>query len=160
MELTGSRKHWTKEDWAQHQREYQRKWRERNRQHVNQLAREWSKKNLARRREIQKDFYWRHRAEQRERYRNYWNNGGKRVHQNAMLKRKYGISLQEKEALLLKQEGCCAICDKPLLKPHVDHDHKTGRVRGLLCTACNHALGTFKDSVKILRAAIAYLEGA
>ena len=55
-----------------------------------------------------------------------------------------------------KQGGTCAICrTKPAV--HVDHDHATGRVRGILCFACNRGLGKVGDSVEVLRAMIAYL---
>jgi hypothetical protein len=76
--------------------------------------------------------------------------------------RKYGVSLADYEAMLAKQGGQCAIC---LCEPstqahgvfHVDHCHKTGRVRGLLCRGCNHVLGHLKDDPKALRRAVEYL---
>jgi hypothetical protein len=56
-----------------------------------------------------------------------------------------------------QQSGLCALCR---IRPaeHVDHDHMTGRVRGVLCFNCNGGLGQFKDSIASLRAAIDYLE--
>jgi hypothetical protein len=55
------------------------------------------------------------------------------------------------------QGGLCAICAGPLDRPHVDHDHETGKVRGILCFNCNAGLGKFKDSVEIADAATEYL---
>lgn len=79
------------------------------------------------------------------------------------LKRLYGITLEEYEAMLLKQGGVCAICGltervegRALA---VDHCHATGAVRGLLCSACNIALGKFEDDTERLRKAITYLGG-
>lgn len=65
------------------------------------------------------------------------------------LRSKYGITLQEYGLLFLKQKGQCGICDRvpqgkmPLF---VDHDHKTKRVRGLLCASCNSSLGIFDNT--------------
>jgi hypothetical protein len=62
-----------------------------------------------------------------------------------------------------EQGGCCALCGKhqsELKKAlHVDHDHKTGRVRKLLCAKCNLASGAFDDDIGLLSACIEYLEG-
>lgn len=77
---------------------------------------------------------------------------------NRNLKRSYGISLVDFNNLLSKQSGKCNICELPMLKPQVDHCHATKKVRGLLCQLCNTNLGRFKDSVKLLRAAITHLE--
>lgn len=78
------------------------------------------------------------------------------------LKGKYGLTRADYAALLASQDGRCAICSNPLADeervPHVDHDHSSGRVRGLLCFLCNTALGKFRDDPDLLRAAIAYLE--
>ena len=75
--------------------------------------------------------------------------------------KKYGITPAEKQALFDKQGGKCAVCGDPL-KPgrtgmQIDHDHETGRVRGLLCHPCNMMLGDFRDSPSLLQAAIDYL---
>jgi predicted nucleic acid-binding Zn ribbon protein len=75
----------------------------------------------------------------------------------------YGITAEEYDALLAAQEGRCAICGSPDWpgkgnRPHIDHDHETGRIRGLLCNNCNTGLGQFKDDPQRLRAAIRYLE--
>lgn len=76
--------------------------------------------------------------------------------------RQYGIKKAEYDEMLLSQAGVCAICHQPTNhKKHkrlsVDHDHATGKVRGLLCHTCNVGLGAFKDDVARLTAAIAYL---
>ncbi len=73
--------------------------------------------------------------------------------------RKYDLSWEAYEALLLAQKFACAICLVTFEEatPHVDHDHATGEVRGLLCGKCNTGLGQFDDSVGSLSAAIRYL---
>lgn len=76
------------------------------------------------------------------------------------LKRLYGITLEEYDSMLEEQEGCCAIC-KTLpneRKLHVDHCHTTGKVRQLLCSGCNTAIGALKEDPEIIRAAAAYVE--
>ncbi|GHI96630.1 endonuclease VII domain-containing protein [Streptomyces olivaceus] len=74
------------------------------------------------------------------------------------LKRQYGITEVERDALVASQGGACCIC---LAAPaaHVDHCHETGRVRGVLCFSCNAALGQFKDRPDAIRRAAAYVEG-
>jgi len=76
------------------------------------------------------------------------------------LKRTYGLTLSEKNAMLEKQDGKCAICKTDKFNgrgPVVDHDHMTGKVRGILCINCNTALGYMKENVIIFRNAINYL---
>lgn len=85
------------------------------------------------------------------------------------LKKQFGIGLDEYKEILEKQDGVCAICHNketalnPLTKEPrelaVDHCHTTGKIRGLLCTGCNTALGLLKDSTELLRKAILYLKG-
>jgi Recombination endonuclease VII len=75
---------------------------------------------------------------------------------NTRLKYKYGITLEEFQAICVAQNNICAICgdDGPLV---VDHDHVTGKVRGALCHQCNRCLGLLKDNIEILRRSIDYL---
>lgn len=74
------------------------------------------------------------------------------------LMRRYGIGAAEVAAMTKAQMGVCAICLTPGPE-HVDHDHKTGRVRAILCFNCNGGLGQFKDRPDLLRRGADYLEG-
>lgn len=77
------------------------------------------------------------------------------------LKGAYGITLDDYEALLTAQGGVCAICRQPSVKNlHVDHDHATDAIRGLLCANCNTALGLLADDPARLLDAVAYLTSA
>jgi hypothetical protein len=83
------------------------------------------------------------------------------------IKFKYNIELSVYDDMLKRQSGCCAICETSKststygknISPHfaIDHDHATGRIRGLLCNNCNRALGLFGDSVVVLKNATKYL---
>lgn len=81
------------------------------------------------------------------------------------IQQKYGITAEQYAALLAEQNGGCAICERPetaLRKGKtrllcVDHEHETGRIRGLLCSDCNRAVGLFKDEVRLLTRASHYL---
>lgn len=79
------------------------------------------------------------------------------------MKVQYGLTRETYEQLLDSQNGVCAICKTKEPRGngpnfHVDHNHATDKVRGLLCHGCNTALGGFKDSPGLLRAAAVYLE--
>lgn len=83
---------------------------------------------------------------------------------NRHLMSTYGISPEEWVSILNEQKGKCAICGTSEFKgrggrPHVDHDHATGKVRALLCHHCNTGLGAFGDSIELLLEAAAYLRG-
>lgn len=80
------------------------------------------------------------------------------------LKAEYGITLDDYIKMHEDQHGVCAICKQPERVKNrvltVDHCHKTGKVRGLLCFDCNTALGKFKDNTELLETAIGYLGGS
>jgi hypothetical protein len=92
----------------------------------------------------------------------------KRWHARTLLDRrssrnyKYGISKEELVSLYLQQNNKCAICgDEPKTERglHVDHCHKTGKVRGLLCHGCNTGIGALREDVAVFTKAISYLKG-
>lgn len=76
---------------------------------------------------------------------------------------KYGITREQWQAVFDKQGGRCALCQRVFnqgrIKPCVDHCHKTGIFRGLLCHACNRGIGLLQESIEILSRASAYLTG-
>jgi hypothetical protein len=74
--------------------------------------------------------------------------------------RNYGITTEVYNQMFVNQNGKCAICGRSPVgaeRFHVDHDHNTGKIRGLLCLQCNHGIGRFKDNVSLLLKAIEYL---
>lgn len=81
----------------------------------------------------------------------------KKERKNKYLFNKYDITLTDYEAMKKSQENKCWICGSKK-KLVVDHDHDTGKVRGLLCNLCNTSLGGFKDNIGSLKKAIEYLE--
>lgn len=78
------------------------------------------------------------------------------------IKSEYGISIEEYEAKLKSQDYNCSICKADLRKHnkfcHLDHDHNTGKLREFLCSNCNRGLGSFMDSMTLLKIAAMYLE--
>lgn len=119
--------------------EYNRQYRKRNRQHIRDYDRQYHNHNK----------YWQ-QPEVKERKR------------NEVLKRKFGITTEQYSQYLIKQNDSCAICGKESSESKrrlaVDHNHKTGKIRGLLCKDCNIALGLFKDDIKLLEKSISYLK--
>lgn len=79
--------------------------------------------------------------------------------EESRIKRRYGITQEQRAALLLAQDGACAICSRTDRLLCIDHCHKSGKVRALLCRQCNLILGAAADSTAVLDRAIAYLKG-
>lgn len=76
------------------------------------------------------------------------------------LKATHGLTVEDIEKLLAEQGHACAICRAPMTltgNRNVDHDHETGRIRGLLCGRCNTGLGNFRDQPALIESAMAYL---
>ena len=84
----------------------------------------------------------------------------RRSKHNTHLKKTYGISIQDYDRILESQGGKCAICRGGTSKRHfaVDHNHKNGQIRGLLCARCNTALARFMDDITNLRRAVRYMK--
>lgn len=93
----------------------------------------------------------------------YRSDRGIEISRRSWLLKQYNITLEEYNALNTTQNGLCAICFESEIYYRnkvlcVDHDHKTGEIRGLLCNRCNRALGLLKEEKQILLNAIKYLE--
>ena len=132
-----------------------KKYYEKNREEINRRAREKIKNDPE------------HRARQIARQRKWLENNREKyilIKKKSILKNTYGISLDEYNDILKSQKNVCAICKNEQSKYKnksdlcIDHNHKTNKVRGLLCHACNRALGMLKDDVKVLENAINYLK--
>lgn len=121
--------------------EYQKQWRENNPDKI--------KKYKAK----QKAYDARWKAKHPERYR--------RKNKSKNLKAKYGISIEEYEALLEEQSSICPICNRPLDDENeqidVDHCHDSGKVRNIVHNKCNRLLACCEDSIERLESAIKYL---
>lgn len=90
-----------------------------------------------------------HRAENAE--------GIKKSLRDYALRTTYGITLDEYNHIFTSQGNCCAVCQHTSRRMHVDHDHQTGRIRGILCHNCNIALGLLQDNEHTLTNLAAYL---
>ena len=119
---------------------------EANREKYIRKAQEWKRKNPERYARSQ-----RRRRERRDQAR-------MRLERDQYLQRTYGLTLLDFEFLVVSQKGECAICGKrDGEKLHVDHDHATGCIRGLLCGSCNRAMGLFHEDAARFKAAGEYL---
>lgn len=125
-----------------------REWREKNRDRKNATNKAWQKANRDRVNAARRAHRRNNPELTRQRYR----------HED--LRRHFGITAAEYDAMSEAQGGTCAICRRPCptgRRLAVDHCHSTGKVRGLLCAKCNRALGMMDDDPGLLAAAIEYL---
>ena len=102
--------------------------------------------------------------------RNNPNVDRKEYRRNWAMRQKYGIEPSEFDIYWIAYRGKCFLCQKNMKMPSptrgqgldivaIDHNHKNGKVRGLLCNACNKGLGFFGDSISLLEEAVKYLKG-
>ena len=125
----------------------QEKWKLNNPEKVKQIAKEYYAKNKER-------ILLRNRLREEQAPTTHG--------RNRHYKHKYGITLAQYNEMAQQQGHVCAICKEAETSNRnlaVDHDHSTGKVRGLLCVNCNSALGKLKESTTLLQSAINYLDG-
>ena len=115
-------------------------------------AREWEKKHPERTKELYKN--WATKYPERKITADH------KAGRKYRLRTEYGITENDYLEMLENQKGLCAICgqDNKGKRLHIDHNHKTKKVRALLCGPCNHGLGLFKENINSLKKAIKYLE--
>jgi len=140
------------EEQKERDRTKSQEYRDKDRAEYNRKAREWRSKNAdkvnARTRELRKIDPTRFREAEKRRYE-----------KNPLRSKlqKYNISEEGYLNMVEAQKNKCCICEKDMKSVNIDHCHKTGKVRGLLCTACNTGIGKLKDDTSILQNAINYL---
>jgi hypothetical protein len=102
-----------------------------------------------------------HREQTRQAHQRYYETHREQA-AAASRRRRYGLTPEEFEAMLAAHDGRCALCRTDESRGqgdwHVDHDHVTGQVRGLLCASCNLGIGHLKDDPALLRKAAIYIE--
>ena len=156
-------------------RAYQREWKRRDRLANPEKYREADRLKYEKQRERRLEYAREYRAANPDKVlacnrRSYANSPTQRAAtRERNLRAKYGVSNEQARELLASQQCVCAICCRPVAlesapgeRPTgaVDHDHATGKVRGVLCDYCNRGLGLFEDSPTSLRMAADYLEEA
>jgi hypothetical protein len=117
--------------------------------------REWRRANPAQAKQHSRNGYWRHREKRRAAAKaSYEANDGARKYLAYRIRRDFGMTLEEYEALIARPCGLCGSEQNIVL----DHCHATGEVRGPLCQVCNKAIGMLGDDPDRLRAAAEYIE--
>lgn len=99
----------------------------------------------------------------KERRQRWWKSElGRRSSANTKLKARFGVTIEEYEAMVLAVGGHCQICGVDVSynghRLALDHNHQTGHLRGILCKACNAGIGRLKDDPALLRRAADYIE--
>jgi hypothetical protein len=126
-----------------------------------EYKRAWRLKNLEKTREAARKYATKRRKEGKTKaWLAAWREKNPDKYKNNHLKRKYGITVDQWNLLFELQDNKCAICkcsDPGTTGWATDHDHLTGKVRGILCYSCNWGLGNFKDNILILEEAGRYL---
>ena len=135
---------------------------------------EWRNKNPERLKELKRQSYARNSDSAKATIKKYWNKNKESILEKAKQKYKnnpelykeraiiykYGITYKDKEEMYMSQDGKCLICNNqfPIQDLHIDHNHNTNEVRGLLCPQCNTSLGLLKEDINTLMNMIDYIE--
>ena len=133
---------------------------ESNKEKIKRSAKEYQGCNKDRISECKREYRERNRGHIGKHKREYYERNKDNIsmyHREHHLKKKYGITLEEYEDMVKEQDGICLICGDFGKRLLVDHCHKSGEIRGLLCGHCNTGLGFFRDNPDLLRRAADYV---
>lgn len=145
---------------------YTKRWRAKNKQKVKRSRRLWRLKNRSKVLAAKVRYRKRHPERARAQVRAAHQKRGKiykRRQYFSLMEERYGLTKKQIRDQLKQQNHRCAICGNKQKcgkrrRLYIDHDHATGKFRGLLCFSCNSLLGFAKDSIQVLQASIAYLK--
>lgn len=133
-------------------RSYMAEYNAKNREHLREIHRTWQRENKAKLREYKQRYHAKRLADDLDAVR--------AEQRAAWLAHRYGLTPTDHAEMIAAQENRCAVCgDEPAEGKalHIDHDHESGAVRGLLCGHCNRAIGLFRDDADVIEQAAAYL---
>ena len=136
------------------ERERKRKYRQKNKKHIQEQQNRWYQNHKEYQKEYQEKWRQRNREHIRGLSKEWYKNNKEHYY-----KKLYNITLEEIYGMLIKQDYKCSICKDPLIetKGCVDHNYRTGKVRGILCSRCNTGLGLFRENPEFLNNAILYI---
>ncbi len=150
-------------------KEYQRNWYLKNKEEHSKASKTWSANNKEKHAKQKASWVAKNKEKHAKTTKQWSIDNPERFAylQKQHSLRQFGITVEEYDFLVGLQNSLCTICDKPETQLNkkgtprdlsVDHCHKTGRIRGLLCASCNLGIGHFKDDIELLKRAINYLE--
>jgi hypothetical protein len=156
--------------------EYSREWYKKNKEKVRQNGIDYRKNNSEKEKARCKKYYENHKEQalaksalrndsRKEYFMRYAKEHAEEARERNRLWQKtakYGITIDQYNAMLESQDYKCAICHKDLVpgtKTHIDHSHTPFRIRGILCNKCNMGIGLFEDNATFLLSAVVYLQG-
>lgn len=129
-------------------KETAQKYYEKNKEEIKKQHKDFYKKNKERIIAMHMKYYHKNKEKMMEYKKEYH------------IKATYNITFEQLDKMLIEQKHKCLICDKSLIETRrcIDHDHKTGKIRGILCIECNSMIGFSHDNIDILKQAIGYLK--
>lgn len=138
-----------------------REWKKRNKERMQLYQKLWKEAHIGYSKEKSKEWRSKNPEKRKEHFISFKEKNPK-YYQDKHLKGSYGISIQDYETMLHNQNGLCAICrthyeSVSRKRLFVDHNHKTGKIRALLCHKCNAAIGMANEDTDILFAMVSYL---
>lgn len=167
LENIEERKEYEKEYYNIHKeekKESQKQYRDSHKEEHKKYEKEWRIKNKEKIKKHKKEYNDAHKEERK----NYLNKNkekhtiARKKYAKSLKFKKYNITEEKYIEIFNKQQGCCNICgrhqNEMKIALHIDHDHKTKKIRGLLCFKCNSLLGFADDNIIILTSAINYLK--
>lgn len=139
---------------AEGSKERSKRWREANKDRIREYQKEWRERNAKHVAEYQREYQSDYKDREDVQFKTWMRN----LHKN------YQMTPAIFNQMWAEQGGSCGICKQPMLPrgrsksaATVDHNHNTGKVRGLLCRGCNHGIGNLKDDPGVLQSAAEYL---
>lgn len=133
---------------------YKKEWRKLNPDKAKQHNKTWREKTLNRAR-----IYYKENRETLLKNSKKWREANKHKIKNKYLKYQYGITTEQYDQILDDQNCCCKLCgSSPIKYPVVEHCHKTGRIRGIVCQKCNMAIAAVENNQHLLNKILEYIE--